>query len=154
MRYASSTDSPQPTTTMISTFWNNVARSEQLLISSGDTLAKHQAINLKNVRNRGELVGILLETMNKVATPGSSKTLTVYYAFSNKENRTPTELATGAASQALDLADAAAGTIRSYSLPISYQGGDYLHIWFTASTFSTPTAQLELDLSVLAKTFN
>lgn len=139
---------------MISTLWNNIARGEQLLISSGDTLAKHQVINLKDVRNRGELVGILLETLTKVATPGSSKTLTVFYAFSNKANRTPAELYYAQASQALDLADAAAGTIRSYSLPIAYQGGDYLHIWFTASTFAGPTVQIELDLSVLAKTFN
>ena len=141
---------------MISTFWNNVARNEQLLISSGDTDAKHQVINLKNVRNRGELVGILLETMNKVATPGASKTLTLYYAFSNKENRVPAEFdsTNGYASVALNLPNAAAETIMSYSLPINYQGGDYLHIWFTASTFATPTAQLELDLSVLAKTLN
>jgi hypothetical protein len=139
---------------MISTFWNNVARGQQLLILSGDTLAKQQVINLKDVRNRGELVGILLETMNKVASPGSAKTLTVFYAFSNKENRTPEQLTPAAGSQVLNLEDAAAGTIRSYSLPINYQGGDYLHIWFTASTFTTPTAQLELDLSVLAKTYN
>lgn len=140
---------------MIGTFWNNIARNEQILISSGDTLAKHLVIDLRTVYNRGELVGILLETLTKVATPGASKTLTVYYAFSNKDNRSPTELSLAAASQELNLADAAAGTIRSYSIyPLVYQGGQYLHIWFTASTFATPTAQLELDLSVLARTMD
>ena len=30
---------------MIGAFWNNIARSEQILISSGDTLAKHLVID-------------------------------------------------------------------------------------------------------------
>ena len=139
---------------MISTLWNNIAANEQILIGSNQSLVKHRAINLKTVRNRGELVGILLEITTKVASPGSSQTLDVYYAFSNKENRTPAELYYAQANQQLELADVAAGTIRAYSLPINYQGGDYLHIWFTSSAFGDASAQLELDLSVLAKTFN
>ncbi len=137
---------------MISSFWNNIAQGVQILISSGDTSAKHQAINLRDVLNRGDLVGIILETITKTAAPGSSKNLRVYYAFSMYENRSPTELATGAAYQDCALDTGGAGTRRSYSLPINYMGGDWLHIWFTADTFSAPTSQLELDLTVLAKT--
>lgn len=139
---------------MISTYWNNLQKKVQILIGSNQSLVKQQTIDLNTVYNRGELVGILLETVNKVAAPGVSKDLTVYYAFSNYENRTPAELATAAASQACTLPNSAAETRRTYGLPISYQGGRYLHIWFSTAAFTDASAQVELDLSVLAKTMN
>lgn len=140
---------------MISTFWNNLSQSPgvQILIGSNQSQVQQQTIDLNSVYNRGELVGLLLEVLTKVAAPGASKNLTVYYAFSNFQNRVPTELATAAANQACELANSA-NVRRTYSLPIVYQGGRYLHIWFTTDAFTDPTAQVELDLSVLAKTMN
>lgn len=138
---------------MISTFWNNIAQGTQILIGSNQTQVKQQTIDLNTVYNRGELVGILLEVLTKVAAPGSPKNLTVYYAFSNYENRVPAELDTAAANQACVLANSS-GVRRTYSLPVSYQGGRYLHIWFTTDSFTNASAQVELDLSVLAKTMN
>ena len=141
---------------MIGTFWNNIRTpvpGVQIILGSGQTQVKQQTIDLQTVYNRGELVGILIETLNKIAAPGASKDLTVYYAFSNNENRVPDELATAAASQACTLANVA-GARRTYSLPISYQGGRYLHIWFTTVAFTDVSAQVELDVSVLAKTMN
>ncbi len=142
---------------MISAFWNNIRTPSpgvQILIGSNQVQVKQQAIDLNTVFNRGELVGILIETVNKVAAPGVSKNVNVFYAFSNYENRVPAELATAAAEYAMALANSGAGTRRTYSLPIIYQGGRYLHIWFTSDTFTDGSAQVEIDLSVLAKTMN
>lgn len=139
---------------MIDTFWSNLNEGVQILLGSNQVLVKQQTIDLRKVLNRGELVGILLETINKISTPGGAYDLTVYYAFSNYANRVPDELATAAAYQACTIPNAAVGTRRTYSLPISYQGGHYLHIWFTMPVLTTTTAQLELDLRVLAKTMN
>ncbi len=142
---------------MISTLWNNLRTPSpgvQILIGSGQTQVKQQTINLKNVRNRGDLAGLLIESLTKVSAPGSSKTISVFYAFSNNANRVPAELATAAAQFDMALDTGGAGTIRVYSLPISYQGGDYLHIWFTSVAFTDPTSQQEIDLTVLAKMYS
>jgi hypothetical protein len=142
---------------MISILWNNISTPKpgvQILIGSNQVQVKQQTIDLNTVFNRGELVGILIETINKVASPGAAKNITTFYAFSNYENRVPAELATAAGSQVMELPNSAAGTRRTYSLPIVYQGGRYLHIWFTSDTFTDASAQAEIDLSVMAKTMN
>lgn len=142
---------------MISTLWNNLFTPKpgvQILIGSGQTQVKQQTIDLNTVFNRGELVGLLIESVTKVAAPGTAKTVSVFYAFSNYENRVPAELATAAASYDMTLDTGGENTRRTYSLPIVYQGGRYLHIWFTSVAFTDPTSQQEIDLSVLAKTMN
>lgn len=138
---------------MIGTLWSNLSRliNRKIVVGSNQSLVEQITVDLQTVLNRGELVGIFLETLNKVAAPGAAKDLTVYYAFSQYANRVPAELATAAASQACTL-DNSATARRDYSLPINYQGGRYLHIWFSAPAFTDPTAQVELDVQVLAKT--
>src|SRR5262245_58429529 len=132
---------------MISSFWNNIAQSDPMIVTSGMTDGLHRAIHLRNVLNRGDLQGLIIETLTKVAAPGASKNLRVYYAFSMKENRDPAQLLTAATYQDLALDSGGVGTRRSYSLPINYMGGDYLHIWFTADAFSPITSQQELDVT-------
>lgn len=139
---------------MIGTLWNNIAQRIQILINSGDQSSQHQAVEASTVYNRGELVGILLETLTKNAAPGSAKNLRVYYAFANRDNISPAELLTAAAYQDCALDTGGDGTRRVYALPINYQGGHWLHIWFTADTFTNASCQLELSLTVLAKTKN
>lgn len=139
---------------MIGNFWNNIGNGTQILIASGDTLAHLQVIDLQTVYNRGELVGLAIDLLTKVASPGSGKKVTVFYAFSTKGNRTAAELYYAAASQDLTLDSGGAGTSRGYTLPINYQAGRYLYFWFTADAFTDPTAQLEADITALAKTMN
>lgn len=138
---------------MIGTLWSNLSRpiNRKIVVGSNQSLVEQITVDLQTVLNRGELVGIFLETLNKVAAPGAAKDLTVYYAFSQYGNRVPAELATAAASFAATLDNSAAAR-RDYSLPINYQGGRYLHIWFSTPAFTDPTAQVELDVQVLAKT--
>lgn len=137
---------------MIGSFWNNLASDTPIIISSADTLAHLTSIEVQSVYNQGELIGILIDLINKVINPGAGKKITVFYAFSNKKNRTAAQLFYAGASQDLTLDDLAPGNVRGYSLPINYQGGHYLYIWFTADTFTNGTAQLEVDMTVLAKT--
>lgn len=141
---------------MIGTLWNNLAPAvnQQILISSADALAKLQVIDTQIVYNRGEMVGIQLGITNKILTPGSGKNLRVYYAFSTRQFNTVAQMATAASFFDCALTDAADGNLQVYSLPLNYQGARYLYIWFTADTFTNPTAQLELDLSVMAKNMN
>lgn len=138
---------------MISSFWNNIANGTQILVGSGESAAHLQRIDLNSVYNRGELVGLLLETVTKVANPGAGHTLSVFYAFSDSPNRIPEQFPTPGQLDCA-VANAGVGTVRSYGQPIVYQGGRYLYIWFTASTFGDTSAKLELDLRVLAKTMN
>ncbi len=143
---------------MISSFWTNIAPPEdaaQILIASAQTQVKQQVIDLNKVFNRGELVGILIETLTKVAAPGAADlAISVFYAFSMRSDRTPAQLATAAAEYEMLLDAGGVGTLRSYSLPIVYQGARYLHIWFTSDTFTNGTSQQELVINVLAKTMN
>lgn len=142
---------------MIGTLWNNIHTPKpgvQILIGSDESQVEQQVIDLNSVFNRGELVGILIETVTKVAAPGTDMGVTVFYAFSNYSDRTPAQLATAAAEFEMLLDTGGVGTRRTYSLPIVYQGGRYMHIWFTSDAFTDPTSQQEIDLSVMAKTMN
>ncbi len=143
---------------MISSFWTNIAPPEdatQILIASNQTQVNHQVIDLNTVFNRGELVGLLIETLTKVIAPGAADLgISVFYAFSMRSDRTPAQLATGAAEYEMTLDAGGVGTLRSYSLPIVYQGGQFLHIWFTSDTFTNGTSQQEVVINVLAKTMN
>ncbi len=111
-------------------------------------------IDLNTVFNRGELVGLLIETVTKVAAPGTAQVISVFYAFANRTDRTPAQLATAAAQYDLALDTGGVDTRCVYNLPIVYQGGRYLHVWFTSTAFTDPTSQQEIDLTVLAKTMN
>ncbi len=145
---------------MISSFWNNIhtpnndtGLGAQILISASQTQVNQQTVDLNTVQNRGELVGLLIESLTKVAAPGSSQVISVFYAFTNKPGRTPAQLATAAAQYDMPLDTGAAGTLRTYNLPIVYQGGRYLSFWFTSTAF-TGGSQQELDVTVLAKTMD
>lgn len=143
---------------MIGTIWSNIHTPKpgvQILIGSAETQVDQQVIDLNTVFNRGELTGLLIELVTKVAAPGTDKNLTVFYAFSDYADRTPEQLATAAGDGYVMALDAGGvGTRRTYAAPIIYQGGRYLHIWFTADTFTDVTSQQEVDLRVLAKTMN
>jgi hypothetical protein len=142
---------------MIGTIWSNIHTPKpgvQILVGSAETQVDQQVIDLNTVFNRGELVGLLIELVTKVAAPGTDKNLTVFYAFSDYADRTPAQLATAAGDgYPMPLDTGGVNTRRSYSAPIIYQGGRYLHIWFTADTFDGGSQQ-EVDLRVLAKTMN
>lgn len=141
---------------MINTLWFNLKKPNGdppavlTIPASGGTGLLQQTIDCGTVYNRGELAGIELEVIANAVAPGSSKTLTVYYAFSSYANRNVAELATAASSQAITLANTAS-VRRSYSLPVVYQGAQYLHVWFDCSAMAAG-AQIDIELRVNAKT--
>lgn len=139
---------------MIGNLWNNIAQGTRILIASADSGAHLQCVDTRIVYNRGELIGMILGLLTKVANPGTGKTATLNYAFSNKTGRTVAELQYSKAQQVLTLADAVAGTYREYAVQFLYQGGQYLYFWFDADAFTDPTAQLEVDATILAKTMD
>jgi len=143
---------------MINTLWFNLRPPDGTapvplsIAAAGGTGLLQQSIDVATVYNRGELAGIELEVIANGVAPGSSKTLTVYYAFSSYRNRNVAELATAAASQAITL-DNTASARRCYSLPIVYQGAAYLHIWFDLTALAAGSG-ITLELRVNAKTAN
>lgn len=143
---------------MINTLWFNLrppdgAAPEVMSIAqAGGNGLLHKVIDCGTVFNRGELAGIELEVIANGVAPGSTKTLTVYYAFSSYDNRNVDELATASDSRAITLANTAS-VRRSYALPIVYQGAKYLHVWFDSSALAAGAA-LTLELRVNAKVAN
>ncbi len=142
---------------MIRTFWNNlrsVIDGAPVPLTIGDQAATgvlHQCIDLATIQNRGDLAGIEVEVTTGVVNP-TAVNLTVFYAFSTKQNRTPTQLLTAAASQAC-LLPAAANAIRVYTLPLNYQSAQYLHIWFDQEAPASGSL-ITIELSVVAKNAN
>lgn len=143
---------------MIKTIWTNLRPPDGsppvvlTIGAAGGTGLLQQAIDLGTVYNRGELAGVELEVLTNSVAPGATKNLTVYYAFSSHDNRTAAQLATAAASQVAELPNSAA-TIRSYMLPMNYQGAQYLHVWFDLVAL-TANAVITIELRVNAKTAN
>jgi len=143
---------------MIDTFWNNLRPpdgSAPIILTigaAGGTGLLQQVIDLGTVYNRGELAGIEVEVTNGVVAPGSTKDLTVYYAFCSKQNRTAVQLAAAAASQACRLTNTAS-LIQDFMLPVNYQGARYLHIWFDCTSM-TAGSVITIELRVNAKTAN
>lgn len=140
---------------MINTIWTNLRPPDgtppiPLTIGPSQTGILHVAVDLVTVYNRGELAGIELEVKTGVVPPGVAQTITVWYAFSSYDNRTPTQLATAAASFSATLPNTA-NTISSYSLPITYQGARFLHVWFDSSAMATGSVPV-MELRINAKT--
>lgn len=141
---------------MINTLWFNLKKPDGsapvvlAIPAAGGTGLLQQIINCATVYNRGELAGIELEVIANGVAPGAAKTLTVKYAFSSYDNRNVAELATAAASQAITLENTAS-VRQCYSLPVVYQGAQYLHVWFDCSALAAG-AELTLELRVNART--
>ena len=142
---------------MINTFWTNLRPpdgSAPIVLTigaAGGSNLLQQVIDLATVYNRGELAGIEVEVLTGVVAPNAVD-LTVKYAFSSYPNRTAVQLATAAASQVCTLANLA-NVIRSYMLPLFYQGARYLHVWFDQAAMATGSV-ITIELRVNAKTSN
>lgn len=141
---------------MIKTFWdsaqdelNNALKTPIIIDAVGGSNLQPQVIDLAKVQNRGDLSAIELEVTTVAVAPGASKNLTPKYAFSSVGNRTPTELSTAAASQACELANSL-GVLRTYSLPVSYMGAQFLYLWFDCDAL-TANARLHIRARVNAK---
>ena len=141
---------------MIKTLWTNLrppdgtAPYALTIAAAGGSNLLQQVVDLATVYNRGDLSAIEVEVITNGTAPGATKDLTVKYAFSSYDNRNTTELSTAAASQALTLANAA-NARRSYSLPVTYMGAQYLHIWFDCVALAAG-AGITIELRVNAKT--
>lgn len=92
-----------------------------------------QEIDLQGIGATGyysrDKVAVEVEVLTNATAPGSSRTLTVYYALAGKAGLTAAELATAASNQVCDLPNASA-TKRVYTLPVVYISGRYLYLYF------------------------
>jgi hypothetical protein len=78
------------------------------------------------------LTSLEFEVRTGGTAPGTSRTVTAYYAFASIGTYTAAEMSTAAASQSLALVNSA-NTTRVYTLPVVYLGARYLYVWFDHS---------------------
>lgn len=119
---------------MIRTIWdskvNLPAGSPPYIISNlpSETGILHQAIDLNQVQMVGDVCGVEVHLTANAVAPGTPN-VTLSYAFSSRDNITPTELLPAAAQLTCAVPNLASA-MRAFSAAVVYQGSRYLHIWF------------------------